>query len=260
MQRAVFHCEPCNKCFGSRRAIESHWTDSKRHSWCPQCDILFFSSEAAKSHWAQDHWICNDCARGFLSQGDLLVHYKTSPNHHLCGRCGKHYSTAAELSEHSLTHTSKEIKCWCCPKLFIGYAVMLAHLESELCLTTRTQMDRLAAEYALSDHYIIPGRKEYLLTGSRERFQSKPIFKRSTRSLGCDKCNRTFPKDENMAAHIRSTTHHPLAFKCPGCQTQFATLSALVAHIEDKTCSEGLSYGTQSVGKMLRHLWQNIQA
>ncbi len=136
---------------------------------------------------------------------------------------------------------------------------MLAHLETELCTTTRVRMDKLAAEYILSDHYITPGFREYLRTGSREKYQSKPIFNRSTRSFGCNKCNRTFPTDAIMSAHIESTTHHPLAFQCPGCQEKYATLSALVAHIEAKTCSEGISYGTRSVGKLLRHLWQNIK-
>lgn len=154
---------------------------------------------------------------------------------------------------------AKDIECWGCSKLFAGYSAMLAHLESELCTTTRVQMDKLAAEYVLYDHYIIPGCREYLRTGSRERFQSKPIFNRSTRAFGCDKCSRRFPTDEFMAAHIKSTAHHPLAFRCPGCLAESATLSALVAHIEAKSCSEGISYGTRSVGKMLRHLWQNIK-
>lgn len=136
---------------------------------------------------------------------------------------------------------------------------MLAHLESELCATTHVRMDKLAVEYVLSDHYVIPGFREYLRTGARRKFQSKPIFNRSTQSFGCNKCNRTFPTDGIMSAHIASTAHHPLAFKCPGCEARMATLSALVAHIEAKTCSEGISYGTRSVGKMLRHLWQNIR-
>lgn len=136
---------------------------------------------------------------------------------------------------------------------------MLAHLESELCATTRVRMDKLAAEYELSDYYVIPGCIDYLRTGSRKKFQSKPIFNRSTKSFGCNKCDRTFPTDEMMSAHIASNAHHPLAFRCPGCQAQMATLSALLAHIEAKTCSEGISYGTGSVGELLRHLWQNIR-
>lgn len=132
---------------------------------------------------------------------------------------------------------------------------MLNHLESEVA--QRARMERLAAKYEYSDSYIVPRFKEELLTGSRERFQAKPVFIRKTGNFGCDKCNRTFATDEIMADHIKSTLHHPLAFKCPGCQTKFAALSALVAHIEVKTCSEGITYGTGSVGGMLRHLWQN---
>ena len=155
---------------------------------------------------------------------------------------------------------SKDIKCWCCSKLFTRYSLMLSHLESESCQTTRVRMDKLAAEYSLFDHYVIPGCREYLRSGMRETYQSKPIFKHSTKSFGCDKCDRTFRSDEIMSTHIKSTVHHPLVFKCPGCQTESATISALVAHIEAKTCSEGISYGTRSVGKMLRHLWQNINS
>lgn len=136
---------------------------------------------------------------------------------------------------------------------------MLAHLESESCATTRVRLDKLAAESKLSHHYVAPGFSDYLRTGARRKFQSKPIFNRSTKSFGCNKCDRTFPTDEIMAAHIASNAHHPFAFKCPGCEGQMATLSALLAHIEAKSCAEGISYGTGSVGQLLRHLWQNVR-
>ena len=140
----------------------------------------------------------------------------------------------------------------------MGHSKMLAHLESESCATTCVQLDKLAAKHILSDHYVRPGFKAYLRTGARRKFQSKPIFNRSTKSFGCNKCDRTFPTDEIMAAHIASNTHHPLAFRCPGCQAQMATLSALLAHVEAKTCSEGISYGTGSIGELLRYLWQSV--
>lgn len=135
---------------------------------------------------------------------------------------------------------------------------MLAHLESESCAITCVRLDKLAAEFVLSYHYVIPGFRNYLRTGARRKFQSKPMFNRSTKSFGCNKCDRTFLTDEMMAAHIASTAHHPLAFQCPGCEAQMATLSALLAHIEAKICLEGISYGTRSVGRLLRHIWQSI--
>ncbi|KAM0799884.1 hypothetical protein BDR22DRAFT_806737, partial [Usnea florida] len=132
------------------------------------------------------------------------------------------------------------------------------HWICDVCtLDFWSKEDRLNHYKTSSNHHTCASCGKDYSTAAKLR---QPIFKHSTKSFGCDKWNRTFLSDEIMPTHIKSTIHHPLVFKCPGCQAKSATISALVAHIEAKTCSEGISYGTSSVGKMLRHLWQNINS
>ena len=40
--------------------------------------------------------------------------------------------------------------------------------------------------------------------------------------------------------------------------SQYADLSALLAHIEVGSCGERITYGTGSIGQLLRHLYDNL--
>ena len=69
-------------------------------------------------------------------------------------------------------------------------------------------------------------------------------------------CDKIFHNNDAMMQHIRSSAHHPLAYQCAGCESQFADLSGLYQHVEISDCTEGLSYGTESIGKLLIYLWE----
>ena len=153
----------------------------------------------------------------------------------------------------------RDIKCWGCPKTFRRYSTLLAHLETGTCVTTRVKLDQLAIKCEYSKDFVLPGCEAHLRTGDRKNYTSKVVFKRELNRFGCSECDRSFPTDSGLATHIDSSAHHPLAYECAGCTSPHADLSSLLAHVEGSGCTEGITYGTGSIGKLLQYLWQNLR-
>ena len=156
-------------------------------------------------------------------------------------------------------HSARDIKCWGCPKTFRTYSTLLAHLETETCITTRVGLDKLAMKCEQWKDFVIPGCDAHLERGIRARYVPEIVYKNHLHRFGCSSCDRYFPNDDGLITHIRSSVHHPLAYQCAGCQSQHADLSSLLAHVESSGCTEGITYGTGSIGTLLRHLWQNLR-
>ena len=131
---------------------------------------------------------------------------------------------------------------------------MLAHLESENCSVTRIKLDKLAISCKESKFYVRPGKEDYLRNGERKQWKAKANFRHNT----CSRCDRSFTTTEGLVSHTESSFHHPLAYRCPGCLIEVADLSSLLTHVENSLCSEGISYGTGSIGRLLQHLWKHM--
>ena len=131
---------------------------------------------------------------------------------------------------------------------------MLAYLETEKCKVTRFQLDKLAIACPFSVDYVIPGQECYLRYGDRKKFKAKAVFKSGI----CNRCERYFPTTAGLVSHVDSSFHHPYAYQCAACKTPFTDLSGLLMHVENILYSEGISYSTGSIGKLLHHLWRNI--
>lgn len=132
------------------------------------------------------------------------------------------------------------------------------HLEGETCVTSRIELDMLAIGCPHAKHYVIPGCEAHLRTGDRRRYKAVPVPRGSKRIRGCSECDRKFVTEVGLTTHLNSSAHHPLAYQCPGCHAQHADLSSLLAHVEASDCSEGVTYGTGSIGELLHFLWLKI--
>ena len=155
-------------------------------------------------------------------------------------------------------HKQRDIKCWGCPKLFANYSTLLVHLETDTCITTRIELDKLAMSCASWKDYVMPGCEAHLERGDRAGYVSTIVFKKRHNRFGCSDCERSFSSDSGLATHITSSIHHPLAYQCAGCASQYADVSALLTHVESGACDEGITYGTGGIGRLLQHLWRNL--
>ena len=143
--------------------------------------------------------------------------------------------------------------------MFRQYSTLLAHLETETCITTRLDLDKLAVDFEDSKDFVDPDMDHYLRNGHRKKYIPKAVFKKDVNRFGCSECDYPFANDGGLAAHIASSFHHLYAYQCAGCKSTHIDLSSLLAHVENSSCSEGVTYGTGSIGKLLRHLWQNLR-
>lgn len=62
-----------------------------------------------------------------------------------------------------------------CPKAFHQYSTLLARLETETCVTTRVELDRLEVECAYWKNFGVPGCEAHLRMGDRKNYISKSL-------------------------------------------------------------------------------------
>ena len=106
--------------------------------------------------------------------------------------------------------------------------------------------------------YAKTGCERYLRWGKRQRHFARPLFLSHPKRFGCSRCDKVFDQYSSMMRHIQSSCHDPWVYQCPACRSQYADLSSLLQHVESSACTEGVSYGTDSIVKLLHHLWEAL--
>ncbi len=96
----------------------------------------------------------------------------------------------------------RDIKCWGCPKTYRTYSTLLTHLETETCITTRVELDKLAVKCEDSKDFVIPVREAYLRKGHRKNYIPKAVFKKDLNRFGCSDCDYPFANDAGLASHM----------------------------------------------------------
>ena len=131
----------------------------------------------------------------------------------------------------------------------------MSHMESG-CAYSRTEINRLASKSHGAKHFVVKGFEQYLSEGRTQ--DAEGYIRNNRRGLSCNVCGNSYRSEDALALHIRQGAHAPYAFKCPDCKDTFKRLSELLMHVESSACDEGISYGTESLGKMLQYLWKKI--
>ena len=141
--------------------------------------------------------------------------------------------------------------------MFATHSAMLIHLESDNCTVTMPELDHFAEKCYQSKKYVVDGCHGYLREERRyiERSHWQNAY---CRALECGGCGEEFGTGAAWQQHENSPVHDRLAYKCPGCDTQFKVLSGLVQHVESDACNEGIHDGTGSIGKILHYLWLRV--
>jgi hypothetical protein len=129
-----------------------------------------------------------------------------------------------------------------CGKSFIAYGDLALHLESGTCRSgvTRKKLNK----------YVVRVDKGNLLTNPTRLIEyDKDSEVQYTWANGgawngdayeCFLCHRTFRLLPALNAHLQSPAHDEKIYRCPvkynGCNQEYRTLSALLAHIERSEC------------------------
>jgi hypothetical protein len=128
-----------------------------------------------------------------------------------------------------------------CDESFSSNANLILHLESGACCS--------GATWQIVTRYAIAVDREYIFVDQQQRTRGSNGASRETQATEeswngytyeCPLCARVFPKLGQLKAHLRSPVHAKKIYRCPeeldGCTAHFPTLSALLQHIESRTC------------------------
>lgn len=104
-----FHCEPCDRTYKSKEALQQHKRDSPAHDFnCTTCGRRFISDSALQQHLRDAPFHpgsirCDDCDRTFDTEQSLQQHLRDSPVHAAtldCEACNRTFGSPEALGQH----------------------------------------------------------------------------------------------------------------------------------------------------------------
>ncbi|CEJ81549.1 hypothetical protein VHEMI01670 [[Torrubiella] hemipterigena] len=190
------YCERCNKHLANPNALQQHWQDSPRHHICRDCDPPYDlpNMKELDKHIEQRHQKCVACNIKYDDQRDFQRH--DIDQHNLCIDCEQYFETPSNLRNHRQTHLAKNLKCFGCKRMISKYSHMVLHVENAGC----------ALEVDCEDVIDL-----------------------------ASECKHSF-------AYESSTNDYN--FECPTCATPFQTVSGLLQHVESDACEEDMTSGS----------------
>ncbi|PTB70376.1 hypothetical protein BBK36DRAFT_1155187 [Trichoderma citrinoviride] len=186
--------------------------------------------------------VCS-CNRAFGSEQNLRAHRKAVAAH-ICPDCNRCLRTNRSLLNHRAALSPacgqtplKNICSWrCndCGDLFDSRAALEVHFR----------LTEHAADFRCCDCNRAFKSSDALDAHLKDKVHAKPRARRAR----CEDCDRTFKNKAALEQHLKSTIHCPisnlpcLAGKLCGveCNTHFRSPSAMVAHMENGSCSSGM--------------------
>ncbi|CAH0383042.1 unnamed protein product [Bemisia tabaci] len=159
-------------------------------------------------------------SKGQNNEDDEISEKKESPAQgHVCGKCGKSYSTSSNLIRHRQTHRSPEDKkarkCPHCGKIYVSMPAFSMHVRTH----------NLGCECHICGKCFS---RPWLLQGHIRTHTGEKPFK-------CSVCAKAFADRSNLRAHVQ-THSSSKPFACAGCGKSFALKSYLCKH-EESSCS-----------------------
>lgn len=273
-RRCTQKCPFCfDRHFIHREALEQHWRHSQQHGWCSMCEKLYRSRKALADHMKALHTHPIQPTEAETSTLQSLERPGMSSDVNP-GSVDPHIENASEPDQegpgwfidgpsHGVEQNSTtdiptpkapgHLLCFGCDRPFHEYASMILHLEEGECVTTMSELARIAESTTYSKLYVVGKWREYLQT---KYGLERGFFETDQESVWeCTQCRLVFYSLNKANAHARSAAHKPKVFKCPSCSKKFKVLSGLLQHIEQSTsCPEGPYKGTRTMGKLLNEI------
>lgn len=161
---------------------------------CDQCDMTFQRPNQLKSH-------------------QICVHQKIEP--FVCDECGKHFGTAATLNLHVLTHTGERPHaCDLCDKTF--------------SLSNNLSVHKRNVHFGIRSHRCDECGKQF---ACKRNLQYHLGTHKKEKPYPCEKCDKTFPQQENLIRHQKVIHSEARSHVCEKCDRTFSNSSNLKRHI-----------------------------
>ncbi|KAF9884196.1 hypothetical protein FE257_002187 [Aspergillus nanangensis] len=215
----AYECTVCDRYFSSTPALYAHCRQASQHEWCDRCCRVFISTPSKNMHLRESHQhhlclVC-PCPRDYATGQELEDHLIQS--HHFCPKCGTHHQSAKQLHEHDITQHRLCVRCGDC------FAT-----DNNLQMHQQKHRPRNMACYGCSNTF-----KSF--SGVLIHLESGHCASNVTKEA-IDDIAREYYQSRKYISHERGTDGW--VYKCPSCERQFATLSAVYQHAENvRRCS-----------------------
>ncbi|KAH6910624.1 hypothetical protein BKA70DRAFT_89249 [Coprinopsis sp. MPI-PUGE-AT-0042] len=207
------YCMPCNLVYHNSVVLDTHRREEHFNTWCFTCSRDFEVFEELKKHMAQVHDTILIAPR---AKRPSKEHTHVDEDRHIPCRvkgCDGMFKSPSGVAHHLESNTHPEIH-----RHTVTAVAQTLGIVPEISLNKRDALDAstitpLAIYDATEDSF------------DGQHFQ-------------CHICPKKFSTLAALHAHLNSPAHDDNEFKCPkeGCNRKFILISALVQHIESKTC------------------------
>lgn len=206
-------------------------------AYCKKCAIYFVSKDARKQHY-EDHdahrgtfW-CHQCSRGFGTDKERLLHWKTNRNHQstFCQVCNKNFEKKQGLREH---RRAKHLDTYCpeCNRNFQNTTALTKHWEiadrhkgtyDVICnIKFRTIRERTA-------HFMSDPEKHFFCTKHRHCFTDALAYNAHLwDNPKHAECRCGFKNDGSLQMHYWNSKEHA---QCLTCRKGFLSTEHLQSH------------------------------
>jgi hypothetical protein len=219
-----FECDTCDRYFGSKRAVEQHMDD------------LDHWAESSESEGPAHE--CDHCDEAFNDEGDLRNH--EAKQHFYCVVCDRPFQDWNSISHHlrSKLHRATTVQCFFCKEMHGTATGLVHHLERGSCTKAPLSRDKLYQVVCQRDPNGIISKKLLTWSGTISYEATEKAWNHRVGAYECYLCHRPFGKLASLNQHLSSPTHQQKLYHCPdaSCKKEFATLAAMVNHLESESC------------------------
>ncbi|GAB0088979.1 uncharacterized protein DMENIID0001_034480 [Sergentomyia squamirostris] len=247
----IHECKYCKRKYANKPALLKHQAlhgpDGNLHVKCRVCKEYFQDHDKEKEHRLlkhKDKITCKDCNKMYRDENHLQVHIRNchsivpvKKNQHLCGRCGKSFTSKTAMLDHERSDCGKSpiYQCNVCKKFYHSAGSLKTHRN-------------------IHDN-VLPNLCKYCGKGFRTQGQLKVHERIHTgeKPFACTYCPKAFSHRESLLTHLSLHTGFK-RFMCSGCGQRFTCISNLQAHrkAHADTCGR-VPNCTKSVGPMDIH-------
>lgn len=222
-QRKEHYSDNYWKIFNDRSTLIIKGAKHRKKPWqCIICTRRFYRKVDLKMHagvhTGESTWTCDQCSKVYKHKKSLDWHQMkhTGKKPFQCSLCNQGFTYQAKLKSHLHIHSGepeKLLKCFLCPKSYPCRSVLNKHIKAHS--TEKPYKCTMCSKaYAYTNSLTIHMRSHTGIKLSMCNICSKTFVQESllkkhlgvhTRPHRCCWCNRTFPRKDKLAKHVRET-------------------------------------------------------
>ncbi|WXC65157.1 hypothetical protein SNK03_010965 [Fusarium graminearum] len=245
----TYYCPDCDRHFHSGRKARDQHCLATGHALpqfdCDTCSFCFDDEYDRcehmnlEMHWAHNVLECRMCYLRAVSKDEISKH--EIELHNYCADCERQFSNLNCIRQHlnGKIHRVSTVNCPFC-KAKCGTATGLScHLERGSCPRVPMNRKKLYKYVRNRDPAGVIVNKRLEWHGERTyEINPRLAWNHWAKTYECYLCHKLHSSLHGLKLHLESPKHQQKLYHClnPTCRKEFATLAALINHLESESC------------------------